>query len=334
MGKKEEITAEDSFTDLLEKERQMYQGHPASEKTDKEESKEKESTEESKEKESEESEEKETKESTEKRESIEESEEKETKKSEEEEESDLDKKIEERFSKRLHDTQEAMHDAKTENARLREQVDSLNIKITDLLTTLVKKPDDSTQTHDDLRSIETQIETMLENIEKLDTSDPDYRKKVSAQYKNVFEERDRSLRTSFKKDMDEVIETRLKREREEREKKEAESNTSTLAIRMAMDSGLEMKENSPDWDLFWAIAPRAKGDTAKEAIDNAIKETKRLKSALGAPVKTAQEKAEKRQKESQILERHGSGKASDEKTPPSPMNISDALRVAQEKRKF
>ena len=123
------------------------------------------------------------------------------------------------------------------------------------------------------------------------------------------------------------------KEKQEQEKVRTQAQLQEYAETQAKDAGLDMTKDTDDYELFYGFAGRAPGETPDDQIKWAIERVQKFKTAAGATVLKAKDKAKQRQKETVVLERSGVQRVpgSRDDAPVQPMQISDVLVQTQKR---
>ena len=316
----------DSLTPLLEEDAKKYMiGHPAEEPLE--------------EKEEEKEEEKDL--ALEKEKAITDEEEPELKEEKVEKPPKPKYKSQEEAETAYAEAQRKMHEATTESSRLREQNEKLQAQFNEVLTKAVTPKEEGVKpeiTKKEEAILKGRIKPMLQEIEALDTTSPDYQEKVDEIYDKhlgaTLRERDTRMEKDFSDRLSKVKEEIKKEIKEEQRTEKTQDELVSDAIKKAKEEGLDMRTgikiegrdksvSSADWRLFWDSTRDAPKDSSPEQIvDYAIKEVKRMRNEILAP----KDKARKRQEENTVLERTTVGKevrAEDEVT--RPISMTEAL---------
>lgn len=228
-----------------------------------------------------------------------------------------------------------MHEATTEAKKAREraetlqnQINELTIQVSKLRETPVKEEEPSSQTPG-------RIAALLKDIERLEVPTED-NEQAKAEYQNkVAEIWAKALDEGISDGVVRELERREKVAEQERQKKERADSTSKgvvqLATTRATEAKLDMKKDSDDSKLFWAMADLAPEGDIESQVDWTIKEVQRIKGAIGSRYTEAADKAKHAQEENEVLDRHGGGRPADKPEHQTPLSLASAFK-ANERR--
>lgn len=218
-------------------------------------------------------------------------------KGEKEEKTDLKHKSVEAANKAAEAAERRMHTATGEAADLRKEVETLKAQVTQAQEKISERASELTE-----EAMEAFTEGVLGEMQELETSDPEYRKKMAKLWGKIHKEREKQFSKALKQAAKEVVDEALEAKTQEASERNERTRVWEKANRLAVKGGLEMEDlgadeksgkpiRSDDYLLFWRTAPDAPEELDEDGkIEWTIKEVKRL---LGRKVKTVKEKEAK-----------------------------------------
>jgi hypothetical protein len=249
-----------------------------------------------------------------------------------------------------------MHEATTQAAQEKEareaaerERDGLKAKLAEKETTKPPEPPAKTQEELDAER-EAKIEAALDEIEQLDTSAPDYRKKVAKAWAKAGFGGGGQPAIPGSKELEEMVGRLVADRLQEREAADAaqrqkdeedrqareNANLRTKAEDLATQAGLNMGKGTVDYRLFWDVAgeisDEVKAKPFAEQVNWTVGEVRRLKGEVVQTTDQARQRGQENQKNNSVLEKG----ANRPHTPPAPepYTLGSIMNKHQEARRI
>lgn len=235
-----------------------------------------------------------------------------------------------------------MTEATEEAARLREENKTLKQQNAENQEKIAERASELTE-----EAMEEFTEKVLGEMQELDASDPEYRKKMAKLWGKIHKEREKQFSKALKQAAKEAATEVLEEKSAEASERNERTRLWDKCNRAAAKAGLEMEDvgadeetgkplRSDDYLLFWRTAPDAPDNLDEDGkIEWTIKEVKRITGRKVKAVKEKDEKVRKLQERQQPLGRGSAGPPLEDKaTGKRPSSLNSALEKARASRRI